>query len=96
MQQRKETLMVLLSTLLVLAYRFQRGSGVAQVQGSSASRRQATPLVQLVVVQITDGENGFLVSTVDQAAERMVQLLRDPQLRRRLGHHANERCAKKS
>jgi hypothetical protein len=30
-QQRKETLAVLLSTLLVLAYRFQRGSDFAQV-----------------------------------------------------------------
>jgi hypothetical protein len=30
-QQRKETLAVLLSTLLVLAYRFQRGSDFARV-----------------------------------------------------------------
>jgi hypothetical protein len=37
-----------------------------------------------------DGENGFLVSTVDQAAERIVQLLRDTQLRQRLGHRAKE------
>src|SRR5215218_9153329 len=36
--------------------------------------------------QIIDGENGFLVDTVEQAAERIVQLLRDETLRRRLGH----------
>ena len=35
--------------------------------------------------QIRDGENGFLVDGIDQAAERIVQLLRDPSLRRRVG-----------
>jgi trehalose synthase len=40
--------------------------------------------------QIEDGTNGFLVSTVDEAAARIVQLLRDPVLRDRLGHEARE------
>jgi len=40
--------------------------------------------------QIKDGENGFLVESVDQAADRIVQLLRDPALRERLGAHARE------
>ncbi len=40
--------------------------------------------------QIKDGENGFLVKTPDQAAERIVQVLKDPQLRGRLGSHAKE------
>ena len=40
--------------------------------------------------QIRDGENGFLVETIDQAAERIVQLLRDPTLRERLGSRARE------
>jgi trehalose synthase len=40
--------------------------------------------------QIEDGTNGFLVSTVDEAAARIVQLLRDPALRDRLGHEARE------
>jgi trehalose synthase len=40
--------------------------------------------------QITDGENGFLVDTPDQAAERMVQILRDPALRERVGSRARE------
>jgi trehalose synthase len=35
--------------------------------------------------QIEDGQNGLLVSSVEQAAARMVQLLRDEGLRRRLG-----------
>jgi trehalose synthase len=40
--------------------------------------------------QIRDGENGFLVRTVDQAAHRIVQLLRDPGLRERIGARARE------
>lgn len=38
--------------------------------------------------QIQDGENGFLVSTVEQAAERIVRLVKDGDLRRRLGKAA--------
>lgn len=40
--------------------------------------------------QIQDGVNGFLVSSVDEAAERIVQLLRDPDLGQRLGRSAHE------
>jgi trehalose synthase len=40
--------------------------------------------------QIRDGENGFLVNTVDEAAERIVQVLTDPKLRQRLGTNAKE------
>ncbi|HEY0850760.1 MAG TPA: glycosyltransferase [Bradyrhizobium sp.] len=45
--------------------------------------------------QITDGENGFLVSSVDEAAERIVQVLKDPDLRRRLGQLAKETVREK-
>ncbi|CAM4265867.1 glycosyltransferase [Corallococcus exiguus] len=40
--------------------------------------------------QIEDGHNGFLVDSVDQCAQRIVQLLRTPKLRNQLGHHAHE------
>lgn len=40
--------------------------------------------------QITDGENGFLVSSIEEAAQRIVQVLRDGNLRRRLGENARE------
>jgi trehalose synthase len=40
--------------------------------------------------QIRDGENGFLVDTIDQAAERIVQVLKDPGLRQRLGARAKD------
>lgn len=40
--------------------------------------------------QIRDGENGFLVETVEQAAARIVQLVENPKLRRTLGDNARE------
>ena len=40
-------------------------------------------------LQITDGDNGFLVNSVDEAAERP-QVLRDARLRERLGRRAKE------
>jgi len=40
--------------------------------------------------QIRDGVNGFLVSSVTEAAERIVQLVKDKRLRLRLGQRAKE------
>lgn len=40
--------------------------------------------------QIKDGENGLLVSSVEEAAERIVRLLEDEDLRRRMGRKATE------
>ena len=40
--------------------------------------------------QIEDGENGFLVDSVEQAAERIVQVIKDHTLRKRLGERAKE------
>jgi trehalose synthase len=41
--------------------------------------------------QIVDGESGFLVNSVQEAADRIVQLLGDERLRQRLGAQARER-----
>jgi trehalose synthase len=40
--------------------------------------------------QIEDGVNGFLVSSVEQTAERIVTLLEDEQLRRSMGSRARK------
>jgi len=40
--------------------------------------------------QIEDGVNGVLVSSVEEAAKHMVELVRDPKLRAKLGEHARE------
>jgi trehalose synthase len=44
--------------------------------------------------QIKNGENGFLVSSVKEATERIVQLLKDEKLRRRIGEKAKESVRK--
>jgi trehalose synthase len=40
--------------------------------------------------QIRNGVNGFLVSTVEEAAERIVQLIKDKKLQKRIGEKAKE------
>jgi trehalose synthase len=45
--------------------------------------------------QIDDGKNGFLVGSVEQAAERIVRLVKDVDLRRRLGAAARETVRKR-
>jgi trehalose synthase len=45
--------------------------------------------------QIQNGVNGFLVSSVEEAAERIVRLIKDKKLRLRLGQRAKETVAKK-
>jgi trehalose synthase len=45
--------------------------------------------------QIEDGVNGFLVSSVEQAAERIVQLVEDKNLRVQLGKRARETVIQK-
>ena len=45
--------------------------------------------------QIRDGVNGFLVSSVREAAERIVQLVNDKKLRLRLGQKAKETVRKR-
>ncbi len=39
--------------------------------------------------QIEDGVNGYIVSSVEEAAKRIVQLVGDPQLREQMGHRAH-------
>lgn len=45
--------------------------------------------------QIEDGVNGFLVSSVMEAAKRIVQLIEDPALRQRIGQAAKETVSKR-
>jgi len=45
--------------------------------------------------QIQDGVNGFLVSSVEEAAERIVQLVKDEDLRRAMGEKARESVRKR-
>src|SRR2546427_1529847 len=44
--------------------------------------------------QIEDGVNGFLVSSVDETAERMVEIINDKNLRNEMGREARETVRK--
>lgn len=48
-----------------------------------------------IPLQIQDGVNGFLISSVEEAAQRIVQLLRDSKLRSSLGRQGRETVRKK-
>jgi trehalose synthase len=43
-----------------------------------------------IPLQVTDGESGYLVSSVEECAERSLQILNDPALGRRLGRAGKE------
>ncbi len=45
--------------------------------------------------QIEDGVNGFLVASIEKAAARIAQVLKDPDLRRRLGEKARQTVREK-
>jgi trehalose synthase len=45
--------------------------------------------------QITDGENGFLVNSIEEAAARILEILRNPELPRRLGANGREAVQRK-
>jgi trehalose synthase len=45
-----------------------------------------------IPLQIKDGETGFLVSSPEQAAERTLEILADPELAKRLGRAGKERA----
>jgi len=44
-----------------------------------------------IPLQIVDGESGYLVNSSDEAAERCIEVLGDPELGRRLGRSGKER-----
>jgi trehalose synthase len=48
-----------------------------------------------IPLQITDGESGFLVSTVEQCAQRAIEILEDPTLGKRLGRNGKEAVRKR-
>ena len=45
--------------------------------------------------QIADGVNGFLVSSVNEAAQRLVQLLKNQKLREQMGKRAHATVAER-
>ncbi|GAI55667.1 unnamed protein product, partial [marine sediment metagenome] len=48
-----------------------------------------------IKLQIKDGENGFLVSNPKEAATRIIQLIKNPELGKKLGKEARKTIQKK-
>jgi trehalose synthase len=47
-----------------------------------------------IPLQVSDGESGFLVSSPEETAQRSLEILRDPELGRRLGKAGKEHARK--
>ena len=69
--------------------RLDRGRG--DVERQTGDRREWGRIRH----QIEDGGNGFLVSSVEEAAARIIQLIKDEELRRQIGKRARETVKKR-
>ena len=70
------------------------GTGVALLDAMAASKAAVATSTGAIPEMVVDGETGFLVPPHDHAAmaERLVVLLKDPQLRARMGEAALQRA----
>jgi trehalose synthase len=75
---------------VVLQKSIREGFGLTVTEAMWKGRPVIGGKVGGIVSQIQDGVNGFLVSSAEEAAERIVQLLSDEDLRVRLGQKARE------
>ncbi len=75
---------------IVLQKSIREGFGLTVTEALWKGRAVIAGKVGGIVHQIEDGTNGFLVDTVESCAARIVELLRDPDLRERLGAAGRE------
>ncbi len=76
---------------VVVQKSIREGFGLVVAEGMWKEKPVVGGDVGGIRLQITDGETGFLVGTVEGCAERIVELLGDPALRIRTGKAARER-----
>jgi trehalose synthase len=77
---------------VVLQKSIREGFGLTVTEALWKGRPTVGGDVGGIPLQIIDGEDGFLVSSPEQAAERSLEVLRDPELGRRLGRAGKERA----
>ncbi len=75
---------------IVLQKSIREGFGLTVTEALWKGRPVVGGNVGGIRYQIEDGVNGFLVSSVEEAAARIVQLIEDEELRERLGGRARE------
>ena len=73
---------------VVLQKSTREGFGLTVTEAMWKGRPVIGGRVGGITKQIEDGVNGFLVSSIDEAASRIVEILRDPELGARLGRNA--------
>jgi len=75
----------------VLQKSIREGFGLTVTEALWKGRPTIAGDVGGIPLQIVDDEGGFLVSTPEEAADRTLRVLRDPELGRRLGRAGKER-----
>jgi len=79
------------ASTVVMQKSIREGFGLTCTEGMWKERPVIAGRVGGLRLQIEDGESGFLVDTVEEAADRLVELLRDREAREGMGKAARER-----
>jgi trehalose synthase len=77
---------------VVMQKSLREGFGLTVTEALWKGRATVAGNVGGIPLQIVDGETGFLISAADEAAERSLRILRDPELAKRLGRAGKERA----
>jgi trehalose synthase len=77
---------------VVIQKSLREGFGLTVTEAMWKVRPVVAGNVGGIPLQITDGESGYLVDSVEQAAQRCLEVLRDPGLGRFLGRAGKERA----
>jgi len=80
---------------VVLQKSLREGFGLTVAEAMWKGRPVIGGNVGGIRYQIEDGVNGFLVSSIEEAAERIVRLLKDKKLREEIGSKARETVREK-
>ena len=77
---------------VVMQKSLREGFGLTVTEALWKGRPTVAGNVGGIPLQIVDGETGFLISSPDEAAQRVARILRDPELAKRLGRAGKERA----
>jgi trehalose synthase len=77
---------------VVIQKSLREGFGLTVTEALWKGRATVAGKVGGIPLQIIDGETGYLISSAEEAAERMATVLGDPELAKRLGRAGKERA----
>jgi trehalose synthase len=79
---------------IVLQKSVKEGFGLTVTEAMWKGKAVIAGRVGGIKIQIRDGYNGYMVSSVEHCASKIVELMKDKKLRVKLGRHAKESVAK--